>query len=89
MRTPLDGGASVTLAALEPLQVWIACDGTNVYFTDVSHGTVAKVAVGGGAVTTLASGQTSPRDIAVDVTSVYWVTGLSGGNSEILKLTPK
>ena len=42
-----------------------------------------KVPVGGGSVTTLASGR-HPIGIAVDATSVYWTA-----SGAVMKLTPK
>ena len=52
--------------------------GRHVYwvnFTDqtTASGTVNKVPVGGGSVTTLASGQIAPASVAVDGKYVYWV----------------
>jgi hypothetical protein len=51
----------------------IAVDNTHVYWTDIVKGTVNEVPVGGGSVTTLASGQHYPISVAVDGTHVYWV----------------
>ena len=58
-------------------------DGTNVYWTESVGGTVKKVALTGGPVTTLASGLSSPSTIAVDGTSVYWA---EAGTSTIKKI---
>src|SRR3972149_83535 len=51
----------------------IAVDSTNTYWTDyATSGTVKKVSISGGTVTTLASGLSSPANITVDSTNVYW-----------------
>ncbi len=50
----------------------IAVDGNYAYWTNDGDGTVARVPVGGGAVTTLATGQTQPWGIALDDKFVYW-----------------
>jgi hypothetical protein len=42
--------------------------------TGSPDGTVMKVPLGGGTPAPIASGQVSPRHIAVDSTSAYWTT---------------
>jgi hypothetical protein len=86
MQADLDGGALIALATGLDVPTALALDGTSVYWTNygpdacpaggpcVSQGTVMKVPIGGGAVTTLASGQVHPQGIAVDTTSVYFTT---------------
>jgi hypothetical protein len=89
MSVPIDGGAASTLATGRSALL-IAVDATSVYWArhgdSACQGTVVKVPVGGGILTTLASGLASPYGVAVDGTSVY-LTDLVDGN--ILKVTPK
>ncbi len=56
----------------------IALDGDRVYWVS-SAGTVMRVEKDGGAATTLASGQDSPVDVAVDSRFVYWADGVDDG----------
>jgi hypothetical protein len=52
----------------------VAVDSTDVYWVDDINGTVNKVPIGGGTVTTLAGGPGGePWSVAVDGTHVYWV----------------
>ena len=69
----------LTLASVQNEPYGIAVDGTNVYWTNQSGGTVMKVLKnGGGAPVTLASGQDSAETIAVDGTNVYWANWADG-----------
>jgi hypothetical protein len=75
----------VTLASGQGYPGMIAVDGTYVYWTTQSDGTVMKVRADGtdGAPTTLASVQSNPWGIAVDATNVYWT---NEGNGEVWQL---
>ncbi|WP_437754329.1 hypothetical protein [Sorangium sp. So ce1389] len=55
----------------------IAIDETYVYWTTSGDGTVKRVAKIGGGISTLASGQPSPRSIVADRTGIYWSDRLS------------
>ncbi len=58
----------------------ITSDGTYLYWTDYSGGTINKMAKTGGAVTVLASGLNNPTGIATDGINVYWIEfGNPGG----------
>jgi len=87
---PLDGGTPVQLAATTSL-TGLALGATNLYWTDDETQTVDSVPIGGGAVTTLASGLASPAGIVTDATSAYWLEGeailtmpLAGGSPTTL-----
>lgn len=73
-----------TLATGQLTPLDIAVDSTYVYWStfDKTMGTIAKVPIGGGNVTTLASLQGGPRGIALDTTTnpttVYWVNFYEG-----------
>ncbi len=69
------GGAPVPLASGQTNPHALATDGSNVYWTDYSAGTVMKVDVSGnGTPVTLATGQYYANAIAVAAGSVYWTT---------------
>jgi hypothetical protein len=70
----------------------------SIYWTEWGNGTntgsIKKVSTtgdGGGAVVTLATGQSSPMGIGVDGTSVYWVNfgATHVGDPAVMRLTPK
>ncbi|HEX8795887.1 MAG TPA: hypothetical protein VF765_33290 [Polyangiaceae bacterium] len=56
----------------------IALDGDRIYWVS-SAGSVMRVEKDGGAPTTLASGQDTPVDVAVDSRFVYWADGVVDG----------
>lgn len=102
LKMPKTGGTPSTLASAT-VQVFsaggVATDGTSVYFTSFDpnyvsscngmdagacDGAVVKVPVGGGNPVTLAAVPAAPVAIAIDATSVYWVS-----SAGIFRLTPR
>jgi hypothetical protein len=61
----------------------IAADDTAVYWLERS-GSVRRAPGVGGAVLTLADGQTNPHAIGVDAEWVYWVAAGSGGGGDVV-----
>ena len=53
-------------------------DGTNVYWTDPTAGTISAVPVGGGTVVPIAQGQAKPARIALSGGVLYWTNTLGG-----------
>jgi hypothetical protein len=51
----------------------------SVYFSNVTAGTIKRVAATGGAVTLIAQGSTHPRYLAVDGAFVYWSDARANG----------
>jgi hypothetical protein len=87
MKVPIAGGPTTTLAVGQAGARAVAVDATHVYWTSYSSagcpddggpcspdGAIRRVPIGGGIVTTLASGQESPAGLAVDEQNVYWTS---------------
>ncbi len=75
-RMSINGGSITTIATVNPSA--FTKDDAYIYCTDYYGGTVYKVEIASGAVTTLVVGQNLPGSIVVDSTSVYWI---NNGNS--------
>jgi hypothetical protein len=95
---PVGGGSPTTVFEPDADDVCpasLAVDGTSVYWTDTcasggSSSTLWKMPVGGGTPVRFATAPTGGvGQIAVDEASVYWWTGLCGGDETIVRLTPK
>ncbi len=75
-RAPIAGGASVTIARTDGAIPAIAIDSSSVYFVDNPSyglvGSIRSVPKIGGKVTTVATNQSIPMDLAVDGSYVYW-----------------
>jgi hypothetical protein len=73
-KAPLDGGPVTTLAEGNgfPWPCHIAVDRANVYWGGADATGVRKVALGGGAITTIVAGESASGGLAVDATSVYF-----------------
>jgi hypothetical protein len=58
----------------------VAVDTANIYWTDGTANAVYSRPLTGGATVTLATGQSTPWDIIVDATSVYWTNDANPGS---------
>jgi hypothetical protein len=61
----------------------VRTDMTNVYFSDVGTGAVYSMPLGGGTLTTMATGLGRPYQLAVDSHNVYTADSMGGGIYEI------
>jgi hypothetical protein len=77
-RMSINGGSITTIATVNPTLMTFTKDDAYIYCTDYYGGTVYKVEIASGVVTTLVVGQNLPGSIVVDSTSVYWI---NNGNS--------
>jgi hypothetical protein len=86
-KCPVGGCSSPTPLAtsiLSGLAQGLTIDSGNVYWTNVTTGTVSMVAKSGGSAVPLAAGQNAPIGIAVDGTTVYWA---NNGDGTLMKMT--
>jgi hypothetical protein len=90
LSVPLDGGSVTVLATDQSWPLGLTVDDANVYWTNQNPGAVSSVPIGGGVGKMLAGTATwtlyQPAGIAVDSTSVYFVTL---GGSTVWRVDPK
>lgn len=88
MKAPIVGGALTTLASAQDRPTGLAVDGENVYW--VNGTTLMRMPLGGGPAAPVASGLGGlfPA-IALDATSVYYLSGGGAVRDQLWKLTPK
>jgi hypothetical protein len=75
---PVDGGVPMPIATMQNQPGGVAVDGSTLYWTTVSGGTVMKAALPSGPAVLLAWGQADPTFIAVGGTYVYWSNPVEG-----------
>jgi len=72
---PLLGGAPAVFQTVQDLLAGLALDGSSVYWTytdSMNRGFAAKVGLGGGMPTTLASNLSFPYGMRIDANNAYW-----------------
>jgi hypothetical protein len=101
LTVPRSGGSVSTLASSQGGPWDVACgafgvtvDAAHVYWTNTgsspcyefdTDGSIAMVPKGGGTITTMASSLSSPGQVAVDTTRVYWISE-TGGRSDLVSM---
>ena len=75
----LDTGVRTVLATGIPYTLGGgSTDGVSIYLTGVSSNSIYRMPIGGGPLTTIATGQAYPAYSAIDERHVYWANGNSG-----------
>jgi hypothetical protein len=83
-KTPIAGGATMSLAPSSGDVYDMATDGINVYW--LSGASVMSVPVGGGTAVTLAPSGINPGKIATDGTNIYWTNWSNLTGARISKI---
>jgi sugar lactone lactonase YvrE len=83
MSAPLGSMQATMLASNLDGPQGIVTDGTYVYWTDSTDGTVLRLPAGGGTASPMASAQSAPGPLALDAQSLYW---LNQGSGQVMKL---
>lgn len=79
-KAPKTGGAVATLVTRASI-TGLATDGTNVYLAEnLNPGNILSLPVGGGAVTTLATGFNSLTSVAAGASNVVWTSNTAPGS---------
>ena len=83
-KVPRGGGTPVMVALSPDFSVYeIAVDATDIYWA--AYNKIGKAPLGGGSVTTFATGQQGAMSIAVDATNVYWLNTDGGALMKLAK----
>jgi hypothetical protein len=85
---PLDGSVTIATGPSGAAVQGVAVDSTRVYWVTAGlAGSVLSVLKGGGAVTTIATAQASPLDVAVLGTNLYWSVTPAGAAPQCMAMT--
>jgi hypothetical protein len=83
-KVPRGGGTPAMIALSSNSEAYqIAVDGKDLYWA--AYRTIAKVPIGGGTITTLATAQAGAMYIGVDATNVYWMNTDDGTIMKLAK----
>ena len=83
-KVPRGGGTPVMVALSPDFSAYeIAVDATDIYWA--GYNKIGKAPIGGGSVTTFATGQQGAMSIAVDATNVYWLNTDGGALMKLAK----